>query len=344
MAVDKRARRRAQVQRRSHPTATETAIGPTRLALRRRGLRRILQLTLAATWLLDAVLQLQPTMFTEDFARMLASAGADSPAAVRSSVGWAAHIVSLHPQALDALFAAVQLLLAIGIAWPRTLRPALSASIVWALIVWWFGESAGGLLTSAMTLANGAPGAALLYAIAAIILWPRERSEDAHSVACAALGSRAARVLWLCLWSAIALVTAASAHQLIPGPVNEPGWLAQIDTYAGRQVARAPYVVTAAVTAIFALATLTPLVQPRARRCLLGLTLLTLAPVWLFIQNLGGVLSGAGTDPSSAPLLALILASYWPLSCQRRTPHPVGWLALAGLPPSREPAENPHGA
>ena len=47
---------------------------------------------------------------------------------------------------------------------------ALAASIAWALAVWWLGEGLGGVLTGAASPVTGAPGAALLYALAAVLL------------------------------------------------------------------------------------------------------------------------------------------------------------------------------
>ena len=45
--------------------------------------------------------------------------------------------------AINSVFATIQLLLALGIAYRPTVRVALAASIVWALGVWWFGEGLG---------------------------------------------------------------------------------------------------------------------------------------------------------------------------------------------------------
>jgi hypothetical protein len=71
------------------------------------------------------------------------------------------------------VFATIQLLLALGIAWRPTVRVALGASIVWALGVWWFGEGLGEVLTPGASPVNGAPGAVIIYALLAVLLCPR---------------------------------------------------------------------------------------------------------------------------------------------------------------------------
>ncbi|HXP19258.1 MAG TPA: hypothetical protein VN840_06385 [Streptosporangiaceae bacterium] len=88
------------------------------------GRRRGLQLGLASLWLLDAMLQGQSFMFSRNFARMLTAAARGSPAAVSGPGNWAAHLIGQHPAAANSAFVAVQLLLALGIAWrPRSRSP-----------------------------------------------------------------------------------------------------------------------------------------------------------------------------------------------------------------------------
>jgi hypothetical protein len=118
------------------------------------------------------VLQYQSFMFSQGFPRMLAATAAGNPGPVAGPVTWSAHLIGTHPGAATAAFGTVQLLLALGIAWRPTVRVALAASIAWALAVWWLGEGLGGVLTGAASPVTGAPGAALLYALAAVLLWP----------------------------------------------------------------------------------------------------------------------------------------------------------------------------
>jgi hypothetical protein len=144
-------------------------------------LRRWLQLGLAGIWLLDGVLQSQPVMFGRSFSQMLTASAAGSPVVVSGPVHWVAGIVAQQPTATNIVFATLQVALGLGIAWRRTARPALAASVAWAMAVWWLGEGFGGVLTGSASVLAGAPGPALLYAVAAILLWPPRRPVSASA-------------------------------------------------------------------------------------------------------------------------------------------------------------------
>jgi hypothetical protein len=142
------------------------------------GWRRALQLALAALWLLDAVLQYQSFMFSQGFPRMLAATAPGNPPAVAGPVTWSAHLIGTHPGAATAAFGTLQLLLALGIAWRPTVRATLAASTAWALAIWWLGEGLGGVLTGTAGPVAGAPGAALIYALLAVLLWPARADRE----------------------------------------------------------------------------------------------------------------------------------------------------------------------
>ena len=137
--------------------------------------RRMLQLGLAAIWLLDGVLQYQSFMFTKAFTQMIGGTSSGNPAIVAHPINWNATLVQHHLVLVNTIFATIQLLIGLGIAWRPTVRLALAASIVWALGVWWFGEGLGGVLSGAASPLNGAPGAVIIYALLAVLLWPSDR-------------------------------------------------------------------------------------------------------------------------------------------------------------------------
>jgi len=90
--------------------------------------RRRLQLALAGLWVLDGLLKLQPFMFTKDFAPMtLGEAEDGAPSWLASPMNWASRLVQGHPVGPMLLFALIELVIGFGIAWPRTLKPALRA-------------------------------------------------------------------------------------------------------------------------------------------------------------------------------------------------------------------------
>src|ERR1700748_1553226 len=91
-------------------------------------IRRLLQLALAGLWLLDGVLQYQAFMFSKGVSDMLADLASGNPGVVARPISWDATLVGHHVVLLNAVFATVQLLLGIGIAWRPTVRVALAAS------------------------------------------------------------------------------------------------------------------------------------------------------------------------------------------------------------------------
>jgi hypothetical protein len=299
----------------------------------RRSQARTLQLALGFVWLLDAILQFQAFMFGRGFSSMLQQTAAGNPAVIADPINWSARLIAQHDVAANAAFAAIQLAIGLGIAWRPTLRIALGLSIAWSVAVWWLGEGLGGLLTGTASPVNGAPGAVLLYALLAVLLWPplgprqRDHGTDAVAtpviaapfVAATAVGSRIAKLLWLVLWGGLAwlaVLPATAAPRALAGMVTEvsagqPAWLAGTD---GRLAAFLSHhgpgtaIVLAVVLAVIAVGIYLP---PSVVRILLVLAVATAAALWL-AQGLGGMLTGSGTDPESAPVLALLAVAYWP--------------------------------
>jgi hypothetical protein len=258
-----------------------------------RDFRRWLQLSLAALWLFDAMLQFQPFMFSTGFGRMLASAADGNPAVVAGPVTWTAQLTGHHPALANAVFGTVQLLLALGIAWRPAVKIALTASIAWALGVWWLGEGLGGLLTPAASPVTGAPGAALLYAVLAVLLWPSGQTRPAAFAAGRTLGPAAARMIWVLLWFSLAWFSVANAPAAaVPALRSGPGPL-----------------ILAAVCCLIAAGILLP--APGVR-CTAAVAVGTALALWAGGQDFGGIITGTGTDPGTGPLLALLAVSYWP--------------------------------
>jgi hypothetical protein len=297
-------------------------------------LRRQLQLVLAAVWLLDAVLQYQSFMFTKAFAQMLGGTAAGNPALIADPITWSARLAGNHVVLLNAVFATIQLLLGLGIAWRPTVRIALGASIIWALAVWWLGEGLGGILTGGASPVNGAPGAVIIYALLAVLLWPVARERPASFVAGRAVGAHAARAAWLILWGSLAyfaLTPASRAPQatssMISGMASgEPGWLAWIDNHAASALSHDGLAVSVVLASAIVVVAVGVFLPPPAARATLVLALVLAAAIWL-AEGLGGILTGSGTDPNSGPLLALLAIAYWPVatavSGQAATPAPV---------------------
>ncbi|HTQ89248.1 MAG TPA: hypothetical protein VMK84_07115 [Streptosporangiaceae bacterium] len=283
--------------------------------------RRLLQLTLAGIWLLDGLLQYQAFMFSKGFSDMLAGTASGNPGVVASPITWDATLVEHHLVLLNSVFATIQLLIGIGIAWRPTVRVALAVSIAWSLGVWWFGEGLGMVLTGDASPVNGAPGAVILYALLAVLLWPSDRpGRLAPFVAARAVGAPVARALWLVLWLSLAYFALLpgnrapqALHDMIAGMTDgQPGWLAALDRGAASLVAHqglAASIVLAVALAIIAVGVYLP--APAARGTLV-LAIVVAAVIWVFGEAFGEIMAGGATDPNSGPLLALLALTYWP--------------------------------
>jgi hypothetical protein len=286
--------------------------------------RRALQLGLAGVWLLDAFLQYQPVMFTRAFGQMLAATAAGNPGFVARPITWDATLVEHHAVALNAVFATIQLLLGLGIAVRPLTRFALAASVAWSLAVWWFGEGFDGVLTGTANPVSGAPGAVLLYALLAVLLWPADRVEMPPFTAARAVGVRAARGLWLVLWLSLswfALQPANRApwalHGLLAGQANgEPGWLAAIENGAATLVGGHGLAASIALAAACAIIAAGVFLPRQAARATVLLALVAALTIWVVGQAFGVILAGGATDPNSGLLLALLALAYWPMSAR----------------------------
>ena len=282
--------------------------------------RRALQLGLAAIWLLDGVLQYQTFMYTKAFGQMLAGTAAGNPSVIARPINWDATLVEHHLVLLNTIFATIQLLLGLGIAFRPTVRLALGASIAWAIGVWWFGEGLGGILNGGASPLNGAPGAVIIYALIAVLLWPADRDASAPFVAARAVGAHVARALWLVFWLSqayFALTPVNRAPQAVNGMIasmnsGEPGWLAAIERGGASLVANqglAASIVLSVALVLIAIGVYLP--RPFAKASLV-LAIVVALVIWVVAQAFGGILAGGATDPNSGPLLVLLALAYWP--------------------------------
>ena len=262
---------------------------------RRLDARRTLQLGLAAIWLLDALLQYQSFMYSKGFTQMIGGTATGNPSVIARPITWNATLVSHHQVLVNTVFATVQLLLGLGIAFRPTVRVALAASIAWALGVWWFGEGLGGVLSGAASPLNGAPGAVIIYALLAVLLWPADRETAAPFTAARAVGAPVARALWLVLWLSLAyfaLTPANRAPQALNGMIatmesGQPGWLSAIDRGAATLVAHqglAASIVLAVALVLIAVGVYLP---PSAAKATLVLAIVVALVIWVVGEAFG---------------------------------------------------------
>jgi hypothetical protein len=295
--------------------------------VRPRDLQRTFQMWLAAVWLLDAVLQLQPFMFTpgdNGLSGMIGGTASGNPSWISDMITWNASIVDHHPVLTNTLFAGIQFLIAFGIISRKTCKAALALSIGWSVAVWWFGEGLGGIFSGAATPFGGGPGGVLFYAVLAVILWPR-RGTETPLVASQTSVTRTARIIWVAFWSVMALlflIGSGRQPRVLQGLVTtmesgEPGWLAHIDRFSAAFMLHhgtAAAIVMAALCCVAAFAIYLPAAYTQAA---IALIVVAFTLIWILIQNFGGILAGGATDPNSGPLVILFALAYWPITHTR---------------------------
>ncbi len=279
-----------------------------------------MQLALAAFWLLDALLQLQPANFSQALVLNTILGNAENqPRPIYDSVVFASHLLAPYAVELNAAIVIIELAIAAGLLWRPTVKPALAISIAWALGVWWLGEGLGGILAGKATLLVGAPGPALLYVLLALIVWPTHPGRTGSIAAAGALGERATRSAWALLWVGGAVLRVVpfwfSPTYALQGDfqdrLNEqPRWLIHTNEALSHFAAHAglPLVIAmAAVEATIGLGVLT-----RHRRAALAAGIALSLVYWAFGQQFAQLLTGSATDIAAGPLYVLLALTLLP--------------------------------
>jgi hypothetical protein len=293
---------------------------------KRQSIRCYLRVGLAALWLLDAALQFQPYMFSRAFATdVVGSTAAGNPGPVAWPITFSAGLIVNHSVIYNAIFASIQLLIAIGLLRSRTAKLALGVSVGWSLSVWWLGEGLGGILTGGTTVYMGAPGAAVLYTFIAILVWPRAQvvTPGSSLAGTSPLGSIIPMLAWTALWASFvyyALQPAMRAPQSLSAMMSgmaggEPGWITAMDGSLSRVLAGHGTQVSIALAALFALAGVAVFV-PRAARAGVILAVALGALLWVS-QDFGTIFTGHATDPNTGLPLMLLASCYWPIAGAR---------------------------
>jgi cytochrome oxidase Cu insertion factor (SCO1/SenC/PrrC family) len=294
--------------------------------------RRLLRIGFGLIWVLDGILQAQPKMAVGMPSQVIEPTAASSPLWVQHVVNWAGTNWSYHPMQAGA--SAVWIQVGIGIWMLVAARGPLSrlaglAGVGWGLVVWVFGESFGGIFAPGLTWLFGAPGAALIYVVAGMLIALPERawhSALTGRLTLAGIGLFLAGMAVLQAWpgrgfwqgtahgqpGTLAGMTSAMA------PTPQPHLLsAWIVAFTGFDEAHGFAVNLFAVAALAVTGAAFLTGRPRLiRPVLIGFTIVCLAD-WVLIEDFG-FFGGIGTDPNSMIPMALLAIA--------------GYLALAGAP------------
>jgi len=298
--------------------------------------RQVLRIGFGLLWLFDGILQAQPQMAIGLPSQVIEPTAASSPGWVQHVVNWAGTSWSYHPMQAGA--AAVWIQVGIGIWMLVAARGTLSrlaglAGAAWGLVVWVFGESFGGIFAPSLTWLFGAPGAALFYVTAGLLIALPERVWHFRPLGRLTLaglglflGGMAVLQAWpgRGFWQGISHgrpgSLAAMTQSMAPTP--QPHVLsAWITAFTGFDEAHGFAVNLVAVIALAVTGAVFLSGRPWLIRPVLIFFTALCAADWVLIEDFG-FFGGLGTDPNSMIPMVLLAAA--------------GYLALA-----REPATEP---
>jgi cytochrome oxidase Cu insertion factor (SCO1/SenC/PrrC family) len=294
--------------------------------------RQLIRIGFGVLWILDGLLQAQPAMPLGLATNVTGPAADGAPGWVRGLVDFAARGWTYHP--VNAAAAAVWIQVGIGIWLVTAARGPWSrlgglASVGWGLVVWIFGEAFGGIFAPGLSWLFGAPGAALLYAVAGALIALPDRAwagPRLGRVVLAGTGLFLAGMALLQAWPGrgfwqgtvgrqpgnLASMVSGMAQTSQPGFLSS--WVNGFATFAAAHGFAVNLVVVVALAAVgLALAS----GRRVAARPALAILLVLCAADWVLVQDLG-IFGGLGTDPNSMIPFALVAAG--------------GYLALAEVP------------
>ena len=318
------------------------ADGPARATRPEPAGHRVLRIGFGLLWVFDGLLQAQPQMAAGMPSQVIEPTAASSPHWVQHLVNWAGTAWSYHP--IQAGAAAVWIQIGIGLwllAAPRGISGRLAglASVAWGLVVWIFGESFGGIFGPGLTWLFGAPGAALLYAVAGGLLALPDRSWRTPRLGRAILGGLGLFLIGMAVlqaWPGRGFWQGRAGTQ--PGTLTgmiqtmagtpQPHFLASLVSGFGRLTLDHGFAVNLVVVAalvVIGTAFLTGATGHAAiARPALGAFAVLCFADWVLIEDFG-FLGGLGTDPNNMIPMGLLAVG--------------GFLALTRVPESATAAE-----
>jgi hypothetical protein len=320
--------------------------------------RRGIQIALGGLWFLDGLLQLQPQMFTSQFAsQVIVPAAQGQPGWVSGPMHLFMSVFLLQPALANTGIAVVQIGLGILILLKKTAKLGLIASVGWGLFIWYIGEGFSGLASGHAMLLMGLPGAALIYVLLAIgTLVPASKPSDKRPAYWLI-------IVWICIW------TVGSIYQVLPGQNtvadntamlsanagSTPHWLTSVDTSVANYIGRFGTTTTPPASSMAGMPGMSGMyapapvssgpTKPRAVSGFGFILLLALLQIaiafavivpgflrwfgviggsilslcfWVVGQSLGSYYSGVATDPNTGPLLILLGIAV--LGCTQREP------------------------
>jgi len=185
-----------------------------------------------------------------------------------------------------------------------------------------------------MNMANpltGAPGAVLLYALTALLVWPNDRPGGL-------LGVRGAKTMWAALWLVMTwlwlLGPNSSAHatsEAITAAPSGMSWLSSVQDWVAKAAGGNGLPIALVLAALSVTVGIAVAIDWRSRQFLALAIALNLA-YWVLGQGFGGIFEGGATDPNAGlPFVLLACALYTVLPARRSPAGELGGSQASGL-------------
>jgi cytochrome oxidase Cu insertion factor (SCO1/SenC/PrrC family) len=319
-------------------------------ATREPAARRLLRIGFGLLWVLDGVLQSQPKMPLGMGPDVIQPTAAASPTWVQHVDNALVSVWSYHPVAAAA--AAVWIQLGIGVwllAAPRGnwSRVGGVVSVLWGLNVWVFGEAFGGIFAPGLTWMFGAPGAALFYCFAGILIALPERAWSTPRtgrIVLRVIGAFFAGMALLQAWPGRGfwdghLHTAATSGTLTTmikemSQTPQPHFLSSLlSSFEGFVAAHGFAVNLFVVIALAAIGIAFLTARPRPVRIAVAAALVLCLADWVLVEDFG-FFGGVGTDPNSMIPMALVFVAGYLAITRLPAPATARDVAAAAEPPA----------
>lgn len=289
--------------------------------------KRLTQL-LGILWLIDGILQLQPQMYTMNMLNgIMKPMLQGQPGAVESSLSWIVQVTTQNLTLVNLSIAVVQMLIGLSLLLGRGVKVALLVSIVWSFIVWYGGEGMSMLLTGQASALTGAPGAVLIYALLALVVYPFSptTNPDEGGILSRQQFHRAFALFWIFMavlqlqpywWQEgqisrgiSAMVGQGGLNSVLVDPVLQ--WLSNITSSIEIPLNIALIVV------FLALGIALLFVENKHIRPVLVASIVVSLIIWYGTEAFGMIFTGMATDFNSGLLLVVIALACWPLAQAR---------------------------
>ncbi len=275
----------------------------------------VFQKVLGMFWILDGLLQAQPSMPRGFIPMVVEPAMSSQPQWLEKIGNLGINMWTLHTVSTDAITVVVQILIGLMLVTGndgKIAKIGLNLSIIWGLIVWTIAEGMGSIFIVGASILTGSPGAVLFYILAAVILLRIDKSKFNDGTA--------GKLLWNIVG---AIFVFGAILQLLPVEgFFKKGGLSQIFQNAAANsqpgalrspinwivtISSSHFVLLNIVIALLFSVIGIGILSNRYRRFWLYVTAIVLFFVWWFGMDFG-ILGGVGTDLNSAPLIFLYLS------------------------------------